>query len=404
MSTSVDLGLPHVHRGKVRDLYDAGDGRLLMVASDRLSAFDVVMAEPVPDKGRVLTAMSAYWFDQVSDVVGNHLISTALADVPESARRPELDGRIMLCRRAEMIPVECIVRAFVAGSAWKEYRTAGTIHGMAAPPGLVQADRLPEPMFTPSTKAAVGDHDENISFDRAVQVLGAEVAEQARDVSLAIFRRAAARRRRRASSWPTPSSSWASSPATTAPVAWCWPTRCSRPIRPATGSPPTGRPDPRRRASTSSRSATTWRRWTGTSGLRRPHCRPRWSGPRPIVTATPTSSSAAAGSPTGRARESRSAGRPVWENHRMIFDAIVEVRLRPGVADPQGATVERALPALGFHGVTGVTVGKSIRFTVDAGDEASARAVVDDLCHRFLTNPVIEDSVVTLTVAETVGA
>lgn len=184
------IPLPHVHRGKVRDLFDAGDDRLLMVASDRLSAFDVVLAEPVPDKGRVLTAMSAHWFDAVSDVIGNHLISTDVADLPEPAQLPELEGRVMLCRRAEMLPIECIVRGYVAGSAWKEYRDRGTIHAMSAPAGLVEADRLPEPIFTPSTKAAVGDHDENISFDRAVEILGGDVAEQAREVSLAIFARA----------------------------------------------------------------------------------------------------------------------------------------------------------------------------------------------------------------------
>ncbi len=184
------IPLTHLHRGKVRDLFDAGDDRLLMVASDRISAFDVVLAEPVPDKGRVLTAMSAHWFDAVSDVIGNHLISTDVADLPVPAQLPELAGRIMLCRRAEMIPVECIVRGYVAGSAWKEYRDRGTIHGMAAPAGLVEADRLPEPIFTPSTKAAVGDHDENISFDRAAEILGGDVAEQAREVSLAIFARA----------------------------------------------------------------------------------------------------------------------------------------------------------------------------------------------------------------------
>jgi phosphoribosylaminoimidazole-succinocarboxamide synthase len=188
-----DLGLPHLHRGKVRDLFDAGPDRLLMVASDRLSAFDVVMDEPVPDKGRVLTAMSAAWFDALAPVIGNHLLSTELADLPEQARRPELAGRVMLCRRAEMLPVECIVRGFVAGSAWKEYRDRGTIHGMAAPAGLVEADRLPEPMFTPSTKAAVGDHDENISFDAAVGLVGADLAEQARDVSLRMYALAADR-------------------------------------------------------------------------------------------------------------------------------------------------------------------------------------------------------------------
>lgn len=187
------IPLPHLHRGKVRDLYDAGEGRLLMVASDRISAFDVVMDEPVPEKGRVLTAMSAHWFAEVADVVGNHLLSTDLDDMPPEARSEELAGRVMLCRRAEMLPVECIVRGFLAGSAWKEYRDHGTIHGGATPAGLVEADRLPEPVFTPSTKAAVGDHDENIGFDRAVELLGGEVAERARDISLSVYRRAAAR-------------------------------------------------------------------------------------------------------------------------------------------------------------------------------------------------------------------
>ena len=188
-----DLGLPHLHRGKVRDLFDAGDDRLLMVASDRLSAFDVVMDEPVPDKGRVLTAMSVHWFEALEGIIGNHLLSTDLADLPEPARRNDLAGRVMLCRRAQMLPIECIVRGYVAGSAWKEYRRNGTVHGMAAPAGLVEADRLPEPMFTPSTKADVGDHDENISFDRAVEVVGGDLAEQAREVSLKMFAAASAR-------------------------------------------------------------------------------------------------------------------------------------------------------------------------------------------------------------------
>lgn len=187
------VDLPHIHSGKVRDLYDAGNDRLLMVASDRLSAFDVVMSEPVPDKGRVLTAMSTWWFRELTDVVGNHLIATDLPRLPKVARRPELAGRVMLCDRAEMLPIECIVRGFVAGSAWKEYRDAGTIHHMAAPSGLAEADRLPKPMFTPSTKAAVGDHDENIDFDSAIRIVGPEIAEIAREVSLAIFERASRR-------------------------------------------------------------------------------------------------------------------------------------------------------------------------------------------------------------------
>ena len=186
-----ELGLPHIYSGKVRDIYDAGDGRLLMVTSDRMSAFDVVMDEPVPDKGRVLTAMSAFWFEQFADEVGSHLISTDLADLPDSAQQPEIAGRFMLCRRAEMLPVECIVRGYITGSAWQEYRNHGTMHGAALPEGLQESDRLPEAVFTPSTKAEVGDHDENISFERAVDLLGEDLAVRARDLSLALYARGA---------------------------------------------------------------------------------------------------------------------------------------------------------------------------------------------------------------------
>jgi len=182
--------LPHIYSGKVRDIYDAGDDRLLMVTSDRLSAFDVVMAEPIPDKGRVLTAMSAFWFDHFADEVGSHLVSTRLADCPEAARRPEWEGRVMLCRRAEMLPIECIVRGYLTGSAWKEYRRSGTMHGVPLPEGLLESSRLPEPVFTPSTKADAG-HDENISFERAVELIGPDLAERARDLALRLYRHGA---------------------------------------------------------------------------------------------------------------------------------------------------------------------------------------------------------------------
>ena len=182
--------LPHIYSGKVRDIYDAGDGRLLMVTSDRLSAFDVVMAEPIPDKGRVLTAMSAFWFEQFRGTVGSHLLSTRLEDLPPAARRPEWEGRVMLCRRAEMLPIECIVRGYLTGSAWKEYRASGTMHGTALPAGLLESSKLPEPVFTPSTKAEEG-HDENIPFERAVTLLGADLAQRARDLSIELYTRGA---------------------------------------------------------------------------------------------------------------------------------------------------------------------------------------------------------------------
>ncbi|MEY2436928.1 MAG: phosphoribosylaminoimidazole-succinocarboxamide synthase [Acidimicrobiaceae bacterium] len=186
------VDLPYVYSGKVRDIYDAGDDRLLMVTSDRLSAFDVVMAEPIPGKGRVLTAMTDFWLSHLSDVAGSHLLSTDLADVPAAARTPELAGRVMLCRRAEMLPVECIVRGYLSGSAWKEYQRSGTMNGTSLPVGLQESEQLPEPVFTPSTKAAIGDHDENITYDEAAAILGDPVAERARAISLELYRRAAA--------------------------------------------------------------------------------------------------------------------------------------------------------------------------------------------------------------------
>src|SRR4051812_28411943 len=181
--------LPHLYSGKVRDIYDAGDDRLLMVTSDRIWAFDVVMNEPIADKGRVLTAMTAFWLDHLQAVAGSHLISTALDDLPEEARKPDWAGRVMLCRKADMLPVECIVRGYITGSAWKEYKASGTMHGTKLPAGMQESDQLPEPVMTPSTKAEQGAHDENISFSQAVDLVGQEVAERARDISLEIYRR-----------------------------------------------------------------------------------------------------------------------------------------------------------------------------------------------------------------------
>jgi phosphoribosylaminoimidazole-succinocarboxamide synthase len=187
-----EVELPHLYSGKVRDIYDAGDDRLLLVTSNRMSAFDVVMNEPIPDKGRVLTAMSAFWFEELAAVAPSHLISTDLDDLPPGAQVADLAGRVMLCHKAEMLPLECIVRGYLTGSAWKEYRTAGTMHGTPLPEGLLESSPLPEPVFTPSTKAAEG-HDENISFDRAVDLVGTDMAQRARDVSLELYRRGAER-------------------------------------------------------------------------------------------------------------------------------------------------------------------------------------------------------------------
>jgi phosphoribosylaminoimidazole-succinocarboxamide synthase len=179
-------------RGKVRDLYDAGPGRLLVVATDRISAFDVVLSPGIPGKGIVLNQMSAFWFEKLHHIVPHHLLSTRRAEfgAPYDAE-PSLAGRTSLVRGVRVLPVECIARGYIVGSGWKEYQATGKVCGIPLPAGLRQADRLPEPIFTPSTKAEVG-HDENISFDRMVELLPPGVAEQVRAVSLRLYREAAA--------------------------------------------------------------------------------------------------------------------------------------------------------------------------------------------------------------------
>jgi phosphoribosylaminoimidazole-succinocarboxamide synthase len=184
------VSLSRIYSGKVRDVYAVGDDRLLMVASDRISAFDVILAEPIPHKGRVLTAMTVHWLGALADLAPSHLVSADPSQFPAQADEIEgVAGRAMLVRKAEMLPIECIVRGYLAGSGWKEYQSSGTLHGMALPADLRQADRLPEPMFTPSTKATEG-HDLNISFDDAVEMVGKETADSARDLCVEAYRRA----------------------------------------------------------------------------------------------------------------------------------------------------------------------------------------------------------------------
>ena len=179
-------GATHVHSGKVRDLYriDAGEhaGRLLMVASDRISAYDFVLASTIPDKGEILTRMSLWWFDQLAALVPNHVVSL---DVPEQVR-----GRAVVCETLDMFPVECVARGYLAGSGLADYAATGEVCGVPLPPGLVDGSRLPEPIFTPATKAAVGDHDENVSFDAVAGTVGPDVAADLRDLTLSVYRRA----------------------------------------------------------------------------------------------------------------------------------------------------------------------------------------------------------------------
>ena len=183
--------LPLLARGKVRDNYAVGEDRILMIASDRLSAFDVVMGEPIPGKGALLTTMALFWFDRLKDVVPHHLTGEDPVSVVNTDERAQVQGRAMLVKRLKPLPVEAVVRGYLAGSGWKEYQQNQAVCGVALPSGLRNAQKLPEPIFTPATKAEMGDHDENISFDRMVEIIGRPLAEQVRSVSIELYRRAA---------------------------------------------------------------------------------------------------------------------------------------------------------------------------------------------------------------------
>ncbi|MCU0223040.1 MAG: phosphoribosylaminoimidazolesuccinocarboxamide synthase [Acidobacteria bacterium] len=185
-------GLPLLSRGKVRDIYDLGD-RLLLIATDRISAFDVVLPQPIPDKGKVLNQLSAFWFGWSAPLVGNHLVSADAVDFPAVLEpfRPVLEGRSSLVRKAAMFPVECVARGYLSGSGWKEYRQSGTVCGIRLPAGLKESDKLPEPIFTPATKEETG-HDINISFEQAASIVGNEAAAELRRLTLEIYSRAAA--------------------------------------------------------------------------------------------------------------------------------------------------------------------------------------------------------------------
>lgn len=180
-----------VNRGKVRDIYDLGE-HLLIVTSDRISAFDVIMNQGIPDKGKVLTHISKFWFDQMTDIIPNHIVATNVDDFPAETHkhRDQLEGRSMLVKKAAPLPVECIVRGYISGSGWKEYKSQGSICGIALPEGMVESSKIAEPIFTPSTKAELGEHDENIDFAKTVELCGLELAEQVRNTTIAIYKRA----------------------------------------------------------------------------------------------------------------------------------------------------------------------------------------------------------------------
>ncbi len=187
MTTPSTLSLKKIYSGKVRDLYEVDDKRMLMVATDRLSAFDVILAEPIPDKGKILTAISNFWFDKLAGLVPNHFTGDKVEDVVPAAELPLVEGRAVVAKRLKPVAVEAIVRGYIVGSGWKEYQKSGTVCGIQLPAGLQEASKLPQPIFTPSTKAAVGDHDENISFEQCEAIIGADIAAKVRDTAIALY-------------------------------------------------------------------------------------------------------------------------------------------------------------------------------------------------------------------------
>ncbi len=180
-----------ISKGKVRDIYEVDDNSLMIVVSDRISALDFIMPNDIPDKGKILNGISAFWFDYVKDVIPNHVISTNFEEFPEEFRKPEFEGRSMWVKKLKMLPVECIVRGYITGSGWADYKKTGTVCGLPLPEGLQESQKLPEPIFTPSTKAEYGDHDENISFERCCEILGKELAEKVKNATIDVYKKCA---------------------------------------------------------------------------------------------------------------------------------------------------------------------------------------------------------------------
>ncbi|KPC52238.1 phosphoribosylaminoimidazolesuccinocarboxamide synthase [Amantichitinum ursilacus] len=190
LTTTNLTSLKKIYSGKVRDLYEIDGQRMLMIATDRLSAFDVILAEPIPEKGKILTAISNFWFEKLRDLVPSHFTGEQPEDVVDPIDLPQVEGRAVVVKRLQAVPVEAVVRGYIVGGGWKDYQATGIVSGIKLPAGLVEADKLPEPIFTPSTKAAVGDHDEPISFEQCAELIGAELAAKVRDTAIKLYKAA----------------------------------------------------------------------------------------------------------------------------------------------------------------------------------------------------------------------
>ena len=368
------LAALHEASGKVRELYSFGE-EMLLVASDRMSAFDVVMPTLIPDKGRVLTGLSRFWFGRTASIVSNHMISTDQADFPSVAHDKELAGRAMLVRRLTMLPVECVVRGYLAGSGWKDYRATGSVCGHSLPSGLRESDRLPQPIFTPATKATSG-HDINIDRSTATLLVGEERFQQLERVSLDLYEVAAAYALERGIIIADTKFEFGIDPAGEVVLGDEVLTPDSSRFWPADVHSPGG---PQR--------------------LVRQTVRPR------LVGDTRVGQGPARPGASGRCREGYEAAlyRGVRAAHRralrrlptrdgsgyVTMNVTVLVRPREGILDPQGEAVRRSLAGLGYP-ATDVRAGKVFDLQVDAGDEQGALAIAGEIAEKVLSNPLIE--------------
>jgi phosphoribosylaminoimidazole-succinocarboxamide synthase len=355
-------GVTRIGSGKVRELYAVSDD-LLLVASDRISAFDVVLPSVVPDKGKVLTGLTAFWLDRLAGTIADHRITTDVARFPEvlAPFAEQLAGRAMLCRRAEVLPLECVARGYLSGSGWKEYQATGVVCGVPLPAGLRESEQLPEPIFTPSTKATVG-HDENIDFHRAAGLVGGERAEQVRDVTLRLYSAARDHAAERGIILADTKFEFGICDGELTLIDEVLTPDSSR-FWPADDYEP-GRPQ-------ASFDKQYVRDWLAAQDWDRQPPAPELP-PLVIVRL--------------RLRAARRA--PVRGLERVMVRVLVDVLLKDEILDPQGQAVERALPALGFTGVRGVRVGKHVELEVDDGDDLEAR--VARMANELLCNPVIE--------------
>ncbi len=340
-------GMDLLAKGKVRDIYAVGEDRLLLATSDRISTYDVIHPTPIPDKGKVLTGLSVFWFERTGDICPNHLIS--FTDVPEEAR-----GRALLVERLEMVPVECVVRGYITGSGWKDYQANGAVCGIELPEGLEESEQLPEPIFTPATKAEVGDHDENVDFDRAAEIVGDRaLLEELRRLSIALYEHAAEHARSAGIILADTKFEFGRRADGTVVLGDEACTPDSSRFWPADGYAP-GRGQP----SFDKQYVRDWATGVGMGQVAPGAADPdEGRGRHP-------------GALRGGLRaDRRRALRPLARSQRVRpVKARVLIRPKAGILDPQGQAVERALPALGFDGVENVRIGRMVELEV--GDTA----------------------------------